>query len=601
MSVSSSKWLPEQQLMAFWAPFLLLHLGGQDNITSYSIEDNRLWLRHLQTLAVQVLAAAYILYESSIVARRTLLRPAAILMFVAGVIKYGERVWALNCASSSTLSGKNYQSFGLVRTEGAKIYSAVTFGEDVEVAHRLLNIPLHLFKGPLPVLGYHKTCFILRGYSWWLMYRVAEVQLSLMYEVFYSKAPVIHTWYGYCIRVISPMAATVAAVLVLRQFSEKDGYYYNRLDVTATYVLLAGAVVLEITSLLRAMFSSWAHAELASSSCGEGPCCLLLLRVLTFPRNLVKCAMRKAGMPISRYWSGSMGQHNFIHLCTHSRDSRSSKVARWMGREDWWNTLVYTSSTPVPANFSQLLHKQLTGPSLGVSIESPDHINNSRGRAVLKRMGWHKELAWSVDIQLEESILVWHVATHVYLSWYDERHSSRPNLAEAIQVLSNYMIFLLAARPYMLPDNATRQRYVELCNKVIHHLYYSSAEDLVKLIRENGEALNTTTVPRPPPLPCEAERDEAEEAAAAAAAMNLTFDRASQLGAWLITKELDTPDAAGADMLDLISQVWMEMLCYVSYRCRPESHARQLSDGGEIITIVAIMMEYMTRHVSLFQ
>ena len=47
MSVNSSKWLPEHQLMAFWAPFLLLHLGGQDNITAYSIEDNRLWLRHL--------------------------------------------------------------------------------------------------------------------------------------------------------------------------------------------------------------------------------------------------------------------------------------------------------------------------------------------------------------------------------------------------------------------------------------------------------------------------------------------------------------------------------------------------------------------------
>ncbi|URE22915.1 hypothetical protein MUK42_35373 [Musa troglodytarum] len=34
-------------LTAFWAPFLLLHLGGPDTITSYSREDNELWLRHL--------------------------------------------------------------------------------------------------------------------------------------------------------------------------------------------------------------------------------------------------------------------------------------------------------------------------------------------------------------------------------------------------------------------------------------------------------------------------------------------------------------------------------------------------------------------------
>ncbi|XP_031247405.1 uncharacterized protein LOC116105121 [Pistacia vera] len=35
------------QLTAFWAPFLLLHLGGPDAVTAYSLEDNELWLRHL--------------------------------------------------------------------------------------------------------------------------------------------------------------------------------------------------------------------------------------------------------------------------------------------------------------------------------------------------------------------------------------------------------------------------------------------------------------------------------------------------------------------------------------------------------------------------
>ncbi|XP_058185870.1 uncharacterized protein LOC131303096 [Rhododendron vialii] len=34
------------QLTAFWASFLLLHLGGMDTITAYSLEDNELWLRH---------------------------------------------------------------------------------------------------------------------------------------------------------------------------------------------------------------------------------------------------------------------------------------------------------------------------------------------------------------------------------------------------------------------------------------------------------------------------------------------------------------------------------------------------------------------------
>uniref|UniRef100_A0A0E0P546 DUF4220 domain-containing protein n=1 Tax=Oryza rufipogon TaxID=4529 RepID=A0A0E0P546_ORYRU len=55
MSLNSG--LPEQQLVAFWAPFLPLHLGGQDTITAYAVEDNRLWMHDLQSFAVQVAAA----------------------------------------------------------------------------------------------------------------------------------------------------------------------------------------------------------------------------------------------------------------------------------------------------------------------------------------------------------------------------------------------------------------------------------------------------------------------------------------------------------------------------------------------------------------
>jgi hypothetical protein len=43
------------RLEVLWAPILLLHLGGQDGMTAYSIEDNELWQRHfLLTAASQV-------------------------------------------------------------------------------------------------------------------------------------------------------------------------------------------------------------------------------------------------------------------------------------------------------------------------------------------------------------------------------------------------------------------------------------------------------------------------------------------------------------------------------------------------------------------
>jgi cation transport ATPase len=77
----------QQQLMAFWASLLLVHLGGQDNVTAYAMEDNELWLRHLFTLMVQAAGAAYVLYKYASSGSRALFA-AAVLMFLVGVGKY---------------------------------------------------------------------------------------------------------------------------------------------------------------------------------------------------------------------------------------------------------------------------------------------------------------------------------------------------------------------------------------------------------------------------------------------------------------------------------------------------------------------------------
>jgi hypothetical protein len=45
-------------------------------------------------------------------------------------------------------------------------------------------------------------------------------------------------------------------------------------------------------------------------------------------------------------------------------------------------------------------------------------------------------------------------------------------------------------------------------------------------------------------------------------------------------------------MLELMSQVWVELVCYAAARCSPDSHARQLSNGEEFTTVVAFLIEY---------
>lgn len=47
-------------LTYFWAPLVLVHLGGQDTITALSKQDNELWGRHLLNLVTQAAMAGYV-------------------------------------------------------------------------------------------------------------------------------------------------------------------------------------------------------------------------------------------------------------------------------------------------------------------------------------------------------------------------------------------------------------------------------------------------------------------------------------------------------------------------------------------------------------
>jgi Domain of unknown function (DUF4220) len=91
------------ELTALWAPFLLLHLGGPDTITSYSIEDNELWWRHLLGLVVQVFTAAFAFLQSP---PNPGLWIPTILVFIPGLIKFVERTLALRSGSTDNLKDK---------------------------------------------------------------------------------------------------------------------------------------------------------------------------------------------------------------------------------------------------------------------------------------------------------------------------------------------------------------------------------------------------------------------------------------------------------------------------------------------------------------
>ncbi|KAJ6394151.1 hypothetical protein OIU77_023391 [Salix suchowensis] len=93
---SDPKYRDSSDLLAFWAPFLLVHLGGPDTITAFALEDNELWLRHLLTFATQGIATLYV-FLLTLTGNRVWI--PTVLLFFAGVIKYFERTYSLYAAS----------------------------------------------------------------------------------------------------------------------------------------------------------------------------------------------------------------------------------------------------------------------------------------------------------------------------------------------------------------------------------------------------------------------------------------------------------------------------------------------------------------------
>jgi hypothetical protein len=86
----------EQQVIAFWALFLLLHLGGPDTMAAYALEDSALSVRKFLEMVFQVGGAFYAQYKYIYRARTwTPLATASAIMLPIGIVRYVEKWYAL--------------------------------------------------------------------------------------------------------------------------------------------------------------------------------------------------------------------------------------------------------------------------------------------------------------------------------------------------------------------------------------------------------------------------------------------------------------------------------------------------------------------------
>ncbi|GLT28428.1 hypothetical protein SLA2020_033630 [Shorea laevis] len=557
-------------ILTLWAPFLLLHLGGPDTITSFALEDNELWLRHLLGLVFQVASTAYVFLIS--LPDNKLWLPT-LLVLAAGIIKYAERNRALYLASFDNL-GDDW----LPSEWGDELPIPVEFQkmdkeEEFDLSEKsILWTAVHhfgtikmLLVGPLlspDQWSEIRETFLQAGNPSELL-TIMEIELSLLYEVLHTKLPVVGCTVGYIFRFIT-MSCILGAFSSFSPF--KMSYKLKQFDMLLTYGLLIGALVLDFISIIYLhIFSDW----------------VLVAYIRTAKSSLFK----------KRRWSTAVSQMNFITYYVKDypvwlRDfgdfvrirpllvviKRIRCLSSQNFKEDRdWPFIFYEVR-----ELNEYLNRKMADSSQTV-LEANQVWRYSRERVLecfcdSKRQHITKIIE---ELDYTKSVLTWHIATELCFlkeaqttTSQTGEHQSPTNHRALCKMLSDYMFYLLVMRPAVMAA-------LSVSWKTVFEDTLAETEILVRRSSTSNEKDARTKILKLIPHGRNPEKD-----------INISV----LFAASALVKQLEQSEGYPWKPM---SKVWVQLMCFAAMNCRPHVHAQQPSKGGELLTFVWLLMNHL--------
>ncbi|XP_034897769.1 uncharacterized protein [Populus alba] len=390
-------------------------------------------------------------------------------------------------------------------------------------------------------------------------FKVVEIELGLIYDMLYTKAPLIYSRAGIILRSIS-FLLTFTALISFQILIDKHAY--STIDTTITYLLFAAAVFLEFYAFICLVFSDWTMIWLSDEG-GNA-----LSSALYSPiRKLTK----------SKRWSRSIAQYNLI---SSSIENTPLGCLKSLGiNEKMRQIFVHRVDMSVDLQHFIFRHLQKKAEDMKedfclIDKNRRGKITDQRGDGVLERKGLLQNYMWcTTEVEFSRSILVWHLATEIcYLS--DKAASNVPNEEyETSRCLSEYMMYLLVMRPNMLSMGIGDEGYLD------------TLQDLQRLI------------------PNKTRGDQAKKGVVDGILRSeLSLDDITFQSLWKIAKSVVIGGEKLARQLqsseskkrwEIINEVWIEMLAYAAAHCPWKEHTHQLRRGGELLTHVFLLMLHL--------
>ncbi|TVU25066.1 hypothetical protein EJB05_27545, partial [Eragrostis curvula] len=444
-----------------WAPILLLHLGGQDGITAYSIQDNENWRRHLLISVSQITIAIYVFRKSWWSNDRRLLR-AAILLFVPGILKCLEKPWALkNATITSIMSSPDLRleatvEKGIVRKdilslekyvqEAAKSVQELAgtpLAEDFKLQDKVGDEPYHLFFD----LG-HPYFVRLKNLQELMAPRGAKEEAHRLVRSSLSRAfDRLYTKHKRSLAGLLRAAAALLTFTVIGLFHESRRNAYNHDDIVVTYILLCCTASLEFISAYVVLVHGLPSLD---DQVSQYNLIGYLARNKNYPRFWSLASWLGCKDQLDRFWcteapEPSAGITKLVY--DHIADGWKMYMNKTMGDIEWeWDKTTGEWECEIVLT----------------AVGAYRRFNDSRGQRTLEREkneGTSDEMEavkTSLRLPLDESILLWHLATEFC---YFEHVNTGSDATHHSRVMSNYMAYLLLVNPEMLVPGARRSLF----------------------------------------------------------------------------------------------------------------------------------------------
>ncbi|KAF9679382.1 hypothetical protein SADUNF_Sadunf06G0009400 [Salix dunnii] len=531
----------------FWAPILLLHLGGPETITAYSLVDNELSRRRILELVTQAGVASYVLFK--LWSKDTVIF-VAIPIFVSGIIKYGERIWAFRFPSLEDFGTKDISSGSSSAYEVRKVREARRLFR----AFQMLSTNILVFD-----CDQTETCKLVSTKHAEETFQLIEIELGFLYDQLYSKVTEI-SWRHVILHSITCLSSISALIFFSIVTTSKN--VYSKHDTMISYLLLVGAVLLDCHSITVLLLSDWAVIWFTSDK-AKG---VSRYRISCLSPLLSICRKRKR-------WSRSMGQH----LLT---SAQSNKPVKELRKQYCAGKLNSHSRVDVSNALKELIFKQV----MGKRSRHDPHTSDFNVLELLAERGVEPPRRKSVaGVEFTESLLICHVATRVcYIAdCRDDGFSKERNCVRSSRSLSNYMLYLLVYRPAMLATELPGTRYAETTSHLGRLL---SLNEVDAFSVQEVDAFFYELLPNPSTmLQTIKEEDEGEKSALPDGCMlAMSLQSLETRKGWSNEKKWE-----------MISEVWVEMLMHAATRCGWKEHAEALAGGGELLTHVRLLMTHL--------